>query len=59
MNNDDTEPMLRRTMTSRRVVSLRERLLRAGVTVAYLAPQDVNNPSCWKARTAASTWSSK
>ncbi|MFE7632355.1 peptidoglycan-binding protein [Kocuria sp. NPDC057446] len=45
MNNDDTEPMLRRTMTSRRVVSLRERLLRAGVTVAYLAPQDVNNPS--------------
>ena len=45
MNLDDTEPMLRRTMTSRRVVSLRERLLRAGVTVAYLAPQDVNNPS--------------
>jgi N-acetylmuramoyl-L-alanine amidase len=45
VNLDDTEPMLRRTMTSRRVTSLRERLLRAGVTVAYLAPQDVNNPS--------------
>lgn len=45
MNNADTEQMLRRTMTNRRVVSLRERLLRAGVTVAYLAPQDVNNPS--------------
>ncbi|MFI7481249.1 peptidoglycan-binding protein [Kocuria sp. M1R5S2] len=45
MNTEDTEPMLRRTMTNRRVVSLRERLLRAGATVAYLAPQDVNNPS--------------
>ncbi len=45
MKLDDTEPMLRRTMTNRRVVGLRERLLRAGVTVAYLAPQDVNNPS--------------
>lgn len=45
MKLDDTEPMLRRTMTNRRVVSLRERLLRAGVTVAYLAPQDVNDPS--------------
>lgn len=42
---DDTEPMLRRSMTNRRVVGLRERLLRAGVTVAYLAPQDVNDPS--------------
>ena len=45
MNLDDTEPILRRSMTSRRVVSLRERLLRAGVTVAYLAPQDVSDPS--------------
>ncbi|GGG46104.1 N-acetylmuramoyl-L-alanine amidase [Kocuria dechangensis] len=45
MNLDDTDPMLRRTMTSRRVVSLRERLLRAGSSVAYLAPQDVNDPS--------------
>ncbi|MCD1144403.1 peptidoglycan-binding protein [Kocuria sp. LUK] len=45
MTPDPTEPMLRRTTRSRRVVSLRERLLRAGVTVAYLAPQDVNDPS--------------
>lgn len=47
MKTDETEPMLRRTVTSRRVVSLRERLLRAGVSVAYLAPQDVNTPACF------------
>lgn len=47
MNLDDTEPMLRRAMTSRRVVSLRERLLRAGATVAHLAPQDVEDPACF------------
>jgi N-acetylmuramoyl-L-alanine amidase len=45
VNLDDTEPILRRTMTSRRVITLRERLLRAGVTVAYLAPRDVSDPS--------------
>ena len=45
VKTDETEPMLRRTATSRRVVSLRERLVRAGVSVAYLAPQDVNTAS--------------
>lgn len=36
---------LQRSDNGRRVVTLRERLLRAGVTVAYLAPADVNDPS--------------
>lgn len=36
---------LRRLDTSRRVVTLREALLRAGVSMSYLAPDSVNDPS--------------
>lgn len=36
---------LRRRDASRRVVTLREALLRAGVTLSYLAPDSVNDPT--------------
>lgn len=36
---------LQRTDSGRRVVELREKLLRAGVSVSYLAPSEVNDPS--------------
>lgn len=36
---------LRRLDASRRVVTLRQALLRAGVTLSYLAPDSVNDPS--------------
>ncbi|MFT4468972.1 peptidoglycan-binding protein [Arthrobacter sulfonylureivorans] len=44
MDNDATDQSLRRSDISRRVVALREGLLRAGVSMAYLAPDQVNNP---------------
>jgi N-acetylmuramoyl-L-alanine amidase len=44
MENDATDQSLRRSDISRRVVALREGLLRAGVSMAYLAPDQVNNP---------------
>ncbi|NKX56602.1 N-acetylmuramoyl-L-alanine amidase [Arthrobacter mobilis] len=43
-SNDPAPASLRRTDSSRRVVALRERLLRAGVSMAYLAPDQVNDP---------------
>ncbi|MFD1214675.1 peptidoglycan-binding protein, partial [Arthrobacter sp. GCM10027362] len=42
--NDTAGGSLRRSDSSRRVVALRERLLRAGVSMAYLAPDQVNDP---------------
>ncbi|MGW6172041.1 peptidoglycan-binding protein [Arthrobacter sp. NPDC055138] len=45
MENDATDQSLRRSDISRRVVALREGLLRAGVSMAYLAPDQVNNPN--------------
>ncbi|NMR28824.1 peptidoglycan-binding protein [Crystallibacter degradans] len=45
MDNDAADQSLRRSDTSRRVVALRERLLRAGISMAYLAPDQVNDPS--------------
>jgi len=42
--NDPAEASLRRADSSRRVVALRQSLLRAGVTMAYLAPDQVNDP---------------
>lgn len=36
---------LQRTDINQRVVTLRERLLRAGISVSYLDPADVNNPA--------------
>jgi N-acetylmuramoyl-L-alanine amidase len=44
MENDAADQSLRRSDISRRVVALREGLLRAGVSMAYLAPDQVNNP---------------
>ncbi|MCG2623649.1 peptidoglycan-binding protein [Arthrobacter sp. I2-34] len=45
MHTDDTAGgSLHRSDYGRRVVALRERLLRAGVTMAYLAPDQVNDP---------------
>jgi N-acetylmuramoyl-L-alanine amidase len=45
MDNDAADQSLRRSDTSRRVVALRERLLRAGISMAYLAPDQVNDPT--------------
>ncbi|WP_043845973.1 N-acetylmuramoyl-L-alanine amidase [Crystallibacter crystallopoietes] len=42
---DAADRSLRRSDTSPRVVALRERLLRAGVSMAYLAPDQVNDPA--------------
>ncbi|NKX52486.1 N-acetylmuramoyl-L-alanine amidase, partial [Arthrobacter deserti] len=42
--NDPAQGSLRRADSGRRVVALRERLLRAGVSMAYLAPDQVNDP---------------
>jgi N-acetylmuramoyl-L-alanine amidase len=44
MTNDAADQSLRRSDISRRVVALREGLLRAGLSMAYLAPDQVNNP---------------
>jgi len=45
MHTDDTAGgSLRRSDSSRRVVALRTGLLRAGVSMAYLAPDQVNDP---------------
>ncbi|GAA1906876.1 N-acetylmuramoyl-L-alanine amidase [Arthrobacter gandavensis] len=40
-----TDESLRRLDSSRRVVALREALLRAGISMSYLAPDSVNNPA--------------
>ncbi|MBT1004312.1 peptidoglycan-binding protein [Paenarthrobacter sp. DKR-5] len=39
--------VLQRGAVGRRVVTLRERLLRAGVSVSYLAPETVENPAAF------------
>ncbi|WP_336714667.1 N-acetylmuramoyl-L-alanine amidase [Arthrobacter sp. USHLN218] len=43
MESDAADRSLRRSDNSPRVVALRERLLRAGVSMAYLAPDQVND----------------
>lgn len=45
MNAAQAGTNLQRSDISQRVVTLRRRLLRAGVSVSYLDPADVNNPS--------------
>lgn len=45
VNAGQSSTELQRTAVSQRVVTLRQRLLRAGVTVSYLDPSEVNDPS--------------
>ncbi|WP_460465237.1 N-acetylmuramoyl-L-alanine amidase [Arthrobacter pigmenti] len=45
MLDDRQSSVLERTHTSQRVVTLRERLLRADISVSYLQPADVNHPA--------------
>lgn len=45
MTTHSADESLRRLDASRRVVTLREALLRAGITMSYLAPGSVNDPT--------------
>lgn len=45
MSMHSADESLRRLDSSRRVVTLREALLRAGISMSYLAPDAVNNPT--------------
>jgi N-acetylmuramoyl-L-alanine amidase len=45
MSPETAGSALRRSSSSRRVIALRERLLRAGITVSYLHPSEVDDPT--------------